>query len=267
MSGAIPLLHLYMVSQRGQGNLTFTFTCLLYVQPYGANIPVYICPSAYIFWINWKISWYFAQTLSHTLICISKVFITKNHLSGHANSCSGSDTRCTYRHAIKFCLVFELYLKIPIFFLSRKFSVQRTKATRCRKNYNVRSPFGGAQEWIFGDRNVKSEAANRTQTLPKLGRNVAFVSIVTPVIMPKMRNFKGTPDNSNVIGIYIASQFWQKKFAYCTLIILPSFTRDIEKFEGYYFQWRTEVAGLGVQPAPTPKFRRPSKIVPDSTRL
>ena len=52
--------------------------------------------------------------------------------------------------------------------------------------------------------------------------------------MPKMRNFEDTPDNSNVIGIFITSQFWLKKPANCTFIVLPNFTRDTEKFEGYY---------------------------------
>jgi len=42
----------------------------MYTQPYGANIPGYTCPSANVFGINWKISWYFVQTLCHTLICI-----------------------------------------------------------------------------------------------------------------------------------------------------------------------------------------------------
>ena len=32
-------------------------------------------------------------------------------------------------------------------------------------------------------------------------------------------------------------------------------------------QWRTEEGGLGLQQPPPPKFRRTSKIVPNSTRL
>jgi len=78
---------------------------------------------------------FFYQHYAYSLTCISKFSITRNHMSGHANSCSDSDTRCTYCHAIKCCVVFELYLKIPISFLSRKLFVKRTKATRCRKNY------------------------------------------------------------------------------------------------------------------------------------
>ena len=33
------------------------------------------------------------------------------------------------------------------------------------------------------------------------------------------------------------------------------------------YQWRTEGGGVGVQPPPPPKFRRPSRIVSNSTRL
>jgi hypothetical protein len=82
-----------------------------------------------------------------------------------------------------------------------KLFVLRTKATRWRKNYTVRFPFGGAQEWIFGYKNIKYEAATNHKH-SKNEYETSLLSIFIPVIVPKMRNFEDKPDNSNVIGMY-----------------------------------------------------------------